>query len=228
MLELTPETRSWLSERYPRLLVSELQDRIVVRGILDINRTYGTIPIQDAYAISLVLLKNGDPPTVRETGGRLQKVFEARQGRLKSIIDLHVYPSGKLCIMAPQEWTVNIDLQQNISKLFDEYLEPYFYSQSFFERNGEWPWAHLPHGLPGIIAWFTENHTVPGAVAATVAVIKKLAEEPKSSASKMIARAKRRNSFMPRERCLCGRNKSYLMCHPCLPKLTVALRADRP
>jgi hypothetical protein len=215
-----------LSERYPRLLISDLKDRIVIRGTLDFNRTFNKTRIQDAYSISLTLLKNGAPPTIHETGGRLQNIFDTHRERLrlKKIIDLHVYSGGKLCIMAPQEWEVNTELRQSLPKLFDEYIEPYFYSQSFLVQNGKWPWPHLPHGLSGIIAWFEDNHLVPGAVAATVKEIKELAKKPKSSASEMVARAKRRNSFVPRERCLCGKKESYLKCHPSLTKLALALR----
>jgi hypothetical protein len=226
MLTLTPEAKEWLSRRYPRLLVSDLKDRIVIRGVLDFNRTFDEMRIEDSYSISLILLKSGAPPTVRETAGRLQKVFDTHKERLllKKIIDLHAYTGGKLCIMAPQEWEVNTELRQSIPKLFDEYIEPYFYSQSFLVQHGKWPWPHLPHGLSGIIAWFEENHLVFGALAATVKEVKELAEKPKSSASEMVARAKRRNSFIPQERCLCGKKKSYLMCHPCLTKLALALR----
>lgn len=226
MLKLSLEAKKWLKGRYPRLLVSDLKDRIVIKGILDFHRTFNETSIRDAYSISLTFFKNGARPIVYEAGGRLQSVFDTDKERLrlKKIIDLHVYPSGKLCIMAPQEWEVNTELRLSIPKLFDDYIEPYFYSQSFLVQNGKWPWPHLPHGLSGIIAWFADNHVVPGATAATVKEVKKLAEKPKSSASALVARAKRRNSFIPRERCLCGKKESYLKCHPSLTKLALALR----
>jgi hypothetical protein len=227
MLTLTPKTRAWLSKRYPRLLVSELKDRIVFRGTIDFNRTYNGVPIRDAYKITLVLLKDGTRPILFEVGSRLQNVYKSHRKQLESMVDLHVYRQGNLCIMAPQTWSLDPGLRQNVKRLFTDYIEPYFYSQSFFEASGcqQWPWKHYSHNANGLVEWYLDHTSTKGAASRTAKEIKKLANRHKQKqAILLIQRAENETSFSFWNPCLCKSGDKYLDCHPLLAKLTHELR----
>lgn len=200
-------------------------DRSILEGTLHFNRSYSGLTIEDAYQIRLELpYKDGSRPHLEEIGGRLKSVF-CDHPEFTSLADIHAYPDWSLCLAAPQQWTLEYFSSPKMRILLCDYIEPYFYAQSFFERNGgRWPWPPLPHGLKGIVAWFIDNQGRPDAVKETAREVRKLAKKGDKSAIRMVARAMRRNSFIPRERCLCGSKRSYLQCDPCLTRLALAIR----
>lgn len=214
----------WLHSNQPglNLFVASSGD-VVIKGVLRIHHQYNDHPIDDSYKIRVVFMKALNyRPTVTEAGGRLDEVM-ARRGL--SNVDLHMYESDTLCLMTPQEMDLVYLPNKSIRLLISNYLIPYFYSQSYFDKNdGCWPWPHHSHNLTGLLEWYRENHLLLGAAKSTQEAIRQLKGE---AASAFIARGMRRDSFNPNNRCLCGSKQSYLRCdrdHRCYTKLALAIR----
>ncbi len=225
MALLTTDEQNWLYANHPGLTLFQQPDRTVILGRLRFNRMYEEEQtINDVYKIRLEIpYDSSRKPRLLETGGRLKEVFDNRLEFTK-LADIHANEDWSMCLAAPQQWALKYLPNPDIRILFRDYIEPYFYSQSFYQQHGKWPWPHLPHGLRGIVLWFVGNYDTPGAAAETAREVHRLAKKDHPPAIRMVARAMRLNSFTPRERCLCGKKRSYLQCHPRLPKLALAIR----
>jgi len=222
----------WLRQAYPKLISIYNSESLVLEGPIDFNLTYrigsNDLDIKDTYRIRLELPINKPDIKLKEIDGRLERVL--KDNKLIRA-DLHIYDNGNLCIAAPQELTLRYFSNPNISDLFNKYIEPYFYSQSYYQRtDGRWPWEHFKHNTDGIIEWYIENWQLAGSDVETAKEIVKLSLPPfveTAKAKKLIERAKRFESMNPRSPCLCGIGKSYLQCrlaHRQLTNLAIAIR----
>lgn len=224
MTQLSKSDSSWLLARYPRLVVVELRTMTVVKGVFDFACSHNARTITDAYSIRLELPK--DPtqkPTLEEVGGRLKRVLAAHPELKNRELDLHLYTSGKSCIMTPQEWELDYLPNPDIKRLFTKYIEPYFYSQSYFERHSAWPWPHYGHNTTGLVQWYIENWQIDNAASMTASEISKLiGRDDEADVMAEMAVDQKRFSFW--DLCLCGSGKKYLVCHPALAKLADELR----
>lgn len=226
MAKLTANEETWLATKHPSLVLIHRLNYTVLEGALRFHRVYENVPIEDIYKIRLELPHNPKLlPRLTETGGRLQEVLSKRAD-VQGPADLHAFPDWRLCLAAPQELRLNYLNNPSVKVLFDKYIEPYFYSQSYFEAIGTWPWRHLPHGVDGIIEWFANNSNLPGSAKETAQAVRELARDDNQRAIRMISRAMQHDSFAPRNKCLCGANQNYQQCHRMLPKLAIALRQN--
>lgn len=105
--------------------------------------------IRDSYQIEIDLSPEKNfYREVKNSDGRILK--QARDKGIPSS-DLHVYENGahenKICLCG------YLDEEKNIS--FKEFLcdkvIPFFYDQSFHEKNGAWPRGEYSHGCLGIL-----------------------------------------------------------------------------
>lgn len=224
MSKPTESDLEWLRENYRSLFYFRSGGSTIIEGTLSFSRAYKGVTRTDAYSISIDLPDVTDKlPKVFEKGGRLKSVQE-KHG-LKKLADLHCYSSGELCLAAPQQLTLTFLPKPSLSQLIEVYVVPFFYSQSYYEEYTEWPWPHLPHDARGLLAWFHENADMSGAASETIKELRKLKTK---AATETLARGARADSFNPRARCLCGRKKSYLECHPRLVKLAFDIRSTTP
>lgn len=218
---------TWLHSNQPRLsLFMANRGDVVVKGVLRVRHQYNDHPIDDSYKIRVVFNKALNyRPIATETGGRLDEVM-GRRGL--SNADLHMYDDNTLCLMTPQEMDLVYLPNRSIRLLIDNYLIPYFYSQSYFDKNdGSWPWPHHSHNLTGLLEWYRENYLLPDAAKSTQHAIRQLKGE---AVSAFIERGMRRDSFNPNNRCLCGSKQPYVRCdqdHRCYTKLALAIRYGR-
>lgn len=225
MARLSNSDKVWLANSFPALVVVERPLYSLVEGELQFKRAYNKIVITDSYTIRLQLYAdNTKLPRVTETTGRLKKVLAKHSEFKGELVELHIYPDERLCLGAPQDLRLNYLPNPEISLLFEKYMVPYFYSQAFFERNGSWPWRHLPHNSYGILTWYVENSTMPGAAAETISALKSLAGSGNKKAKRIVERAMRYESFSPNSKCMCGSGKRQASCHPALIKLALAFR----
>jgi hypothetical protein len=225
MPRLTNDDKEWLSNNYPGLSVIERPGYTLVEGCFVFNRSFNDIERADSYQIRLELREDVSAlPRIYERGGRLDAVLQKYPKLKGEPVELHIYPDKRLCLAAPQELRLRYLKNPSAQLLFEDYIVSYFFSQSFFEENGEWPWHHLPHDSFGVVVWYLDNFTMPGATRETVVALRSLAKRNHPKAQKIIQRAMRHDSFNPRAKCLCGSNKNYIECHKQLIKLAMAFR----
>jgi hypothetical protein len=213
----------WLQQNHPALFFFRSARATIVEGVLSFNHTdqSGRVAIDDSYSIKIVIPDARDrSPYAYETGGRLKGVMKER--RLKDLADLHCYKTGKLCLAAPQELTLEFLRDPSLERFIEGYLVPFLYSQSYYaQNNGNWLWPHWRHDAKGLLDWFDDNAHVDGAARETVRELRRLKTEASIG---VLARGARPDSFNRRARCLCGRNKSYMECHKHLIGLAFHIR----
>ncbi len=222
MTRIKATEKKWLATRYPRLVITEQPDRVLLKGLFDFHSEYNGKPIRDAYKVRFEVFLDGRMPVLRVTNDRLIKVL-IQHPELKERADIHMYTNGALCAITPQGWDLLFGSKLNLKRFFTDYIEPHFYSQSYFEANGVWPWKHYDHNAPGLMQWHFEYWRITGAAEATAAEIIKLMEHDRN-AQLLIARAKREKGFSFWNQCLCGKTAKYIDCHPFLAKLAHELR----
>lgn len=228
MPRLTDDDKQWLGVNHPNLVVTELAHMSLVEGQFKFSASYKGYELSDSYAIRLELnAKSEAPPRLFETGGRLKTVLDRHKEFKGNWAEMHVYPDERLCLAAPQELRL-VYLQDPSAKLLaQDYMKPYFYSQSFFETEGTWPWPQLPHNTTGILTWYLDNHEIPGAAQETILSLIWLADKYYPKAKRTIAKLSKYDSFSPYIKCLCGSGKRQGACHPQYIKLALEVRATK-
>lgn len=225
MSRLSTNDKVWLAKNYPDLVVVERPDFSLVQGQFHFKRSYKEVTITDNYSIRLELSDNSKKlPIITEIAGRLELVLKNHPEFKGNLAELHIYPSKRLCLAAPQELRLNLLPKFNIKNYFSNYVAPYFYSQSYFEEYETWPWEHLPHDTFGVVVWYIENASIPGAARETIATLRELANRGNYKAQRIIARATQHESFSPKAKCLCGSGKQHMRCHRSLMNLALAFK----
>lgn len=224
MPRLTSSEKRWLAKHHPSILLIERATLTALEGKFRFRRKYNGHIIEDTYSLRISVPADESIPKVSETKGRLLKVLAKHPEFKGDLSELHMYTSEQLCLAAPQELRLIYKPNPNIKVFLTRYVEPYLYSQSYFEEHGWWPWPHLPHNTAGMLEWYRENYSLPSAAKETAVEIIKLAKKDNVAANNLIMRAKRRESFNPRSRCLCGSGQTYLKCHPTYARLALQLR----
>ncbi len=128
----------------PELSVSCSENAIKLTGPFVLSDLRGPF---DCYQVELQIPSNfpWHEPTVFETGGRIPKN-----------IDRHVIPSnGSCCLGVWEEWLVNVP-GHSFDKLMTGWLYDFFFSQSWFEAKGEWPFGQRSHGKAGIVESYAD------------------------------------------------------------------------
>lgn len=224
MARLSTEDKAWIASNFSSLAVIERPKYSLVEGRFYFRGDYDGVTIEDDYMIRLELASSGESlPRLFETDGRLKRVLAAHPEFENKLVELHIYPDERLCVGATQDLRLNFLPNPSAELLFDRYITPYFYSQSYFEQHGKWPWSHLPHDSYGILAWYAENSAIVGAARETAASLRTLATN-NINAQHIIDRAMRMDSFSPKSKCLCGSGKKQSQCHRQFMKLALALR----
>lgn len=152
-IHITEKDREWVSGNYPDLVIHE-GIPIRLTGLLKFKALRGNdLPeIRDEYQIEIELSdsETSSLPQVEETGGRLKRVAEEKG--ITELADLHSGPqSGTLCLCSPLEEDELFSNGFSLDEFFSGTLIPFFYAQSYFEKNDEWPWEHYGHGYHGLL-----------------------------------------------------------------------------
>lgn len=218
MGRLTPRDKSWLKANQKALYTYEAETDSVIEGRLKFNRKGYVESLKkeiirdDDYLVRIEIPKDNTVPRVYETGGRLEKALNKHQAKLRSELDLHMYKiKSEVCLCAPQQLEISYQDDRSVKHLIETFVIPFFYSQSYFEEYGEWPWDHLPHDATGIIEWYLNNHELPGAARETIKALQKFKT---NNMLALLNRGQRRDSYNPNNKCLCGSSKSFLVCEP--------------
>jgi hypothetical protein len=125
---------------FPGLRVLIIDSKVFIQGRLDV---FCDSAYYDSYGISIKLSDNHpiDLPQVFETENRLPKTM-----------DRHFYQDNKsACLFVPFERGIFWSNPRSISQFIGGAVNAFFYSQSFFDRNGHYPFGDRAHGLPGVL-----------------------------------------------------------------------------
>jgi hypothetical protein len=135
---LSKDDQEWLLLNHAELEVSNE----LIKGTLRIhNYIVAGVPISDSYKIEVRHHNFSDKPfpIVNETGDKIIKTP-----------DHHINSNGTCCLAGSFS---QLDYFRNprIDYFFNYYLVPYFASQTYYSRFGNWPQGELTHGVLGII-----------------------------------------------------------------------------
>jgi hypothetical protein len=109
----------------------------------NINNSFFTI--SDCYDIEINISAKNVYREVRETKNRILNV--ARKKGIKNPADLHLNPDTHVCVAGYLDEIVDISLTDFLCKI----IIPFFYDQSFFEKNNYWPRKGFSHGVLGML-----------------------------------------------------------------------------
>jgi len=112
--------------------------KIFIRGRLDV---YEQDILYDTYGISIELSDDHPKtlPRVYETGGRIPQ--KAKR---------HINEDGSACLFVPFERKIFWPNPRSIGAFIGGPVNAYFYSQSFFKKNGSYPFGERSHGIWGV------------------------------------------------------------------------------
>ncbi len=125
--------------------------------------------IEDTWSIKLYYnYRHGAGiPTVFDTSGRIKETAKKRK---KQLADMHIntgehfimpMPRNSFCV-APRPKLGNTYASGfDLVHYFRQYLIPFLFQQSYYEKYGKWPWPqkNYPHGIVGEHIWHIEHRT---------------------------------------------------------------------
>ncbi len=129
-----------IENNFPGLRLLVLNKKVVIQGRFDV---YYQDNFYDRYSIKIELADNHpiSLPQVFETGGRVPTTA-AR----------HVYEEGGYaCLFVPFERFKYWPDCRSMSSFLGGPVNSYFYSQSFYDQHGYYPFGERSHNLSGVI-----------------------------------------------------------------------------
>lgn len=164
--------------------------------------------VQDKYQIEVIFKtsEHSNLPQVYEKDDRIKSVSSAKNRRLE---DLHINPNGAACLclnVAEREYLPN---GFNLPDFFHNLVIPFFYGQSYFEKNEVWPGDQYSHGVVGLLEGFLEKKDVlKEDVESFIGYLKSRQEW--QFIQRVLISKKRVKGHYP---CICGSSKKFRSCH---------------
>ncbi len=172
MKYLTNEDEEWLKARFPDLSIYFVDGLLDIQGNLVIDMFYDETSsedkyiifpdkvlqpsikyIKDIYEVRIIFREDRFIPSVYETAGRI-RLF-AQRNDIK-LYDLHVNDSDDLCLCPKSLERIKLGDSYTIQDFFTILLIPFFYAQSFYEKNNRWPWHDYSHGDMGLLEAYAD------------------------------------------------------------------------
>ncbi|RBO53510.1 hypothetical protein DSD19_09000 [Rhodovulum sp. BSW8] len=128
----------------PELVVSMEDDVVLVEGKFVVWDGQGPL---DGYSVFIGFFSDfpSTSPRVYET-----------EGRIPRDLDRHVFPSdGACCLTVWEGWLAEVQ-EPTVEAFFRGPLHDFFFSQTYFDTNGEWPFGERSHGITGVVEAFSE------------------------------------------------------------------------
>lgn len=175
-LTIKENEKKWLRANYPTLKINKDRSGYVkMEGLLKFDmvfypddESYVIKPgpehltqgqrIQDEYQIEIIL-KNSEHsslPQVYEKGGRIVATAGSRKRDLR---DLHINPDlgNVVCLCLNTEENDWLPNGFNLQDFFHNLVIPFFYGQSYFEKNEVWPYREYSHGVCGLLEGYLKR-----------------------------------------------------------------------
>lgn len=225
-LTLTSRDKQWLKKNHPSLYVHTKKGSAVeIRGDLHVSmafsgegRPYEINPafnhaegvvINDQYQIRIEFKPSrySNLPQVYETGHRIERIV---QDRSLQLVDLHINPTGATCLCITVEEKEKLPTGYTLEEFFNRLLIPFFYAQSYYEKNNKWPWGQYGHGVLGYIEWYSNQKELPRAIVESF--IGSLRRAPEWRDLQVLLAP--HHKVKGHHGCLCGRGDALRRCHP--------------
>ncbi|MFA5197315.1 MAG: hypothetical protein WC437_02720 [Patescibacteria group bacterium] len=213
--DITAEDIVWLNQNFPKLRFRKEEDGPSITGLLEFGmdyepgKPYKVYPFRsnvkstknlifDAFQITITPEKgdSGKYPLVDEIGGRINKDASRH---------FNENGSKSFCLSSKLE-------ERNFSKFelqsfFLETLIPFFYAQSYFEKNNVWPWGEYAHGLAGTLESYKK-------VGDNIAFRKKVELYKEVISNQLLIFYFKKQIEPSNFMCICGSGKRFINCHP--------------
>jgi len=231
-IAVTNEDRKWVSEHFPDLIFQG-GSPLILSGVLKFDALYDPeknqviinpgdladsrgVRIRDSYDIEIRFETSefSSLPQVFERGGRLKRVAQAKEEKL---IDLHISSTkdnsyGVACLglkMQEQEYLPN---GFNLPDYFYNFVIPFFYEQSYYEKYNKWPWGEYSHGDLGYLEGYREGDE-PETIESARECIEMLKKYGRwGEYEKLLTQSRRLK--IHEHRCFCGSGRKIRKCHP--------------
>jgi hypothetical protein len=201
---------SGTSDAYQGLLAFDmLYDKAGQQYIINPNGSSVSdrMRIRDKYTILVDFNGSSDVfPSVRETGGRIQKVATDRKLHLA---DVHLNLGGDACLCFELERPTHLPDGFNLPEFFRRLVIPFFFAESFFEKYNYWPWGQRSHGVLGMFEWYLDNaHRGMDAIESSVEFLKR--HRYKTDYGKQL---RGEAQIKGHQHCPCGSSFIFRKCH---------------
>jgi hypothetical protein len=221
----------WLKEYYPGLRFIKRNSGIIAGNLHfdmfydEANAKYIINPdsdchppsmrIRDSYQIEITFQNSEqDLPIVKETGRRIETVAQANN---LSMLDFHINNDGSACLCFIFDKYTYLPNGFNIRDFMHNLLVPFFYAQSFYERDHRWPWGEYEHGLFALFQWYAERKeaiTIDG-LNQCIDYIKRCKNIKGYKVPTLILTLlKQKDNIKGHQPCVCGSNIKFRNCHP--------------
>lgn len=236
-LSIRSNEEKWLNTHYPNLKIYKGNNGdIEITGVLNFSMAYQEgkpyvinpasdyaegVKIKDSYQIKIGFKASefSDLPQVFETGSRIEKIAQSRNLKPE---DLHVNPSGAVCLCIKPEEAGNLPTGFNIADFFNNLVVPFFYAQSYFEKYNSWPWGQYSHGNLGFIEWYLQQEE-----ASSQSVVDFLERLKKyNNWQKLKQLLEPRHNVKGHHLCICGKDEKFRKCHSEILKGVWKLKKD--
>lgn len=168
---MTNKDKAWILENHSGLKIADQDNPVSIKGTLALDMFYDKenkrfflnpkedydpqeYRIRDEYQIEIILenTKFSDLPRVREIGGRIERVRKVKGFAHPK--DMHVSENGNVCLCPKQAEFRILSNGFNMKDFVSELVTPFFYGQSFYARNGSWPFGEYQHGTLGLLEYY--------------------------------------------------------------------------
>ncbi len=144
--------QSDLRETQPSLHLHIRQTaRAVIRGTYVVWSDEGKELDRYQVAIYLPGRYPNKLPIVKEVGGRIPR-----------IPDRHINHDGTACVLVPEDRGRCFPPGARFSEYLSGPLHDFFLGQTYYEREGKWPFDHWSHGVKGILEYYQALTGVTG------------------------------------------------------------------
>lgn len=177
-----------LLDRYEGLrIIPSSNETLVIAGELAFNATgpHG-IAIADSYSIRIEVLPSfpDSNPSVWEMRKRIPR-------------DYHKLVGNRLCLGAPTRLRMEISKSSSLMNFVDQFIVPYLYGHSHFERYQKMPFGELAHGEKGILEYLCEHFCA----------------RPSEHPEEFLRLASLRKRVANKRPCPCGSKRRLGLCH---------------
>ena len=133
-----------MSQYYPSLKLSIKNGFVTYSGLLNIKDI-------DTYHIQIILPNDypNNIPIVFEIGGDIPKV-----------LNRHINDNGSCCLTINDEIKTKYKKDYFLKDFLDDFVNPYFANQLYYEQTGNWLNGEYSHGMLGKWEYLTDKTNI--------------------------------------------------------------------
>lgn len=149
-MEIIEEHVREILNRFPELKLNKHEKHILLSGKFIIDCEYLNEHIIDEYEVEIIIYNNYIErlPVIRETNKRIPLSYG------------HLYKDGELCLAPDDEIKLILGENFTLNKWIDNFVIPYFFGYSYFEKYGVMPFGERSHGAKGIKEFYKDFFNV--------------------------------------------------------------------